>query len=854
MTRYVTQWDDGTINAGLPSGWTRRWQASIAPANAVVDLVYKRLVTKRRAISYREAATNFPGAITMDAIDGDANRAKIELLTAVKPDATVGAADFFLWVRGSGTTAGTENSYRAQLSFANSSAPNTVYIVKTVAGVQTVLTSGSFTFTAGKTYYARFRANGTALSLFVWAEDQLEPAAATLSTTDGSVTAAGWCGFSWGNNGTATRIGYANFLSAATNGDTAVRPITDVEYNAWLDSQSANRRVLIEITALGYDSGGSPFTKTVNAYLASGGYTSQAWDSPASHHYDAWVTSLPTFRREMAIVTTGKVSTGFGSFVVSNPASDSSARAGVRDDWLRMKWKRDYAKMYMGDVSWPKHDFRLILLGHLGQPSETSSGSIEFPLTDLLDLLDKPLQTNRYAGGDALPNSLKPIAAGIIAFMEPVPTTPSGLELQINDGPISSVNGLYDGGASGAPLLSSVRTVSAVNAATDVLSTATAHGGSIDARVIFNGGTPPAPLALSTEYFIISSGLTTTDFKLAATRGGAAINITGTTTGATFQIYPWWNDYANGKVTITQQPAGRIIAGDVNVTGSATSYIDSPAGLIDALIVTKYGLSANFKDQDAFNAFTVPADLGCGLVIYDEQITALDALDRICRGTNCWYGFTPDGLLQIGTLDLPTTTPVLTLTQSDVKDLQLVGRVLPVNRATLAVRYAKKWYRSGPLNLPPNVATTELLSDYKTQLGSNWPIAGIPLDDRPQQGDTWDRDPQDSLFRSTGFPGAVSRLETLFKWQLGIYSFRTRFSAIRDTVTIGSTIQLTHPREGWKTWSAGDPASPDNTATIDSTKAVVMGIDVNLGSKSPLPVTLKVFRQIPGYYPTADVN
>jgi hypothetical protein len=854
VTRYITQWDDATVAGGLPVGWTRRWQASVNPANAVPDVVYKRLIVKRRAVSYKEAATNFPAAITYDALDTDANRANIEILTAVKVDQTSPSADFCLWTRGTGTTAGTENAYRAQLSFSTSSAPNQVFLVKIIAGAATVITSAGFTFDSTKTYWARFRVNGTTLSLFVWAEGTDEPTTPTLTASDAAVAAAGFTGFQWTRPALANQIGYVNFFSVGTNGDTAVKPRTDLEFNAWLDSQTADRRVLAEMSATGYDSSGSPFTKTVNVYIANGGYTSQAWDSPASRHYDAWISGLPNFHREMSVTAGGKATTGFGSLVVANPATDTSAQAGVRDNWLRMKWKRDYLRMYLGDVTWPKHDFRLILLGHLAPPVAGKINTIEFPITDLLDLLDKPLQTNRYLSTDAVPLSLKPLIAGWLAYMEPVPTTPAGLELQFNDGSIFFVGELFDAGAGGASLVSSLRTVSAVNTATETISTATAHGGSVDARVIFTAGTPPAPLAIGVDYFIIAAGLTTTDFRVAATRGGAAINLTVATTGATFKIAPWWNDYTNGKVTVTQSPAGRIIAKDVYQRDGATSYGISPGGVVDQLVFTKYALAQAFRDPDAFTALAGYSDLTCGIAFYDEQVSALDALDRVCRGMNCWYGFTPDGLLQIGVLDLPAATAALTLTQSDVKDLKLVQRLLPVNRATLATRYARRWLRSGSLNLPPNSVTTDLLTEYTTLVGSAWPAAGIPLDDRPQQGDVFDRDPQDTLFYSTGFPGAVGRLESLFKWPIGIFSFQTRFGAIRDTVTIGSTIQLTHPRKGWKTWNAGDPASPDNTATVDSTKAVVLGIDVNFGSKSPMPVTLKVFRQMPGYYPTADLN
>jgi hypothetical protein len=71
---------------------------------------------------------------------------------------------------------------------------------------------------------------------------------------------------------------------------------------------------------------------------------------------------------------------------------------------------------------------------------------------------------------------------------------------------------------------------------------------------------------------------------------------------------------------------------------------------------------------------------------------------------------------------------------------------------------------------------------------------------------------------------------------------------------IGDTISLAHPREEWVQFSnANYPQSPDNTASLNGELARVIGIEVNPDASDPYPVTLTVFRQLPGYYPTADV-
>ena len=125
--------------------------------------------------------------------------------------------------------------------------------------------------------------------------------------------------------------------------------------------------------------------------------------------------------------------------------------------------------------------------------------------------------------------------------------------------------------------------------------------------------------------------------------------------------------------------------------------------------------------------------------------------------------------------------------------------------------------------------------------------ASIPLDNFPVSLDA-NKNATFDLIRNFG--GAIpTALVDLYKTTLGVFEFKTRLSA--SQLSIGQTIQLTHPRLGWKAWTTIDPASPDNIAAVDSTKAVVIGINTDLNTNI---VTLKVFRRIPGSYPIADLN
>lgn len=69
--------------------------------------------------------------------------------------------------------------------------------------------------------------------------------------------------------------------------------------------------------------------------------------------------------------------------------------------------------------------------------------------------------------------------------------------------------------------------------------TAPCHGLAAGDKVVFTGGTEiPCGLSLNTVYFVIATGLTTTEFKVSATSGGSSITVTGSATGTFYVAKP----------------------------------------------------------------------------------------------------------------------------------------------------------------------------------------------------------------------------------------------------------------------------------------------------------------------------
>lgn len=82
-------------------------------------------------------------------------------------------------------------------------------------------------------------------------------------------------------------------------------------------------------------------------------------------------------------------------------------------------------------------------------------------------------------------------------------------------------------------------TISAVNTGTETMTFSTAHGLTTNDAVVFTGSLPTG-LSENVQYYVIAAGLTTTDLRVSATLGGAAVNLTSSTTGGVIRNVDTW--------------------------------------------------------------------------------------------------------------------------------------------------------------------------------------------------------------------------------------------------------------------------------------------------------------------------
>ena len=147
--------------------------------------------------------------LAWDDIDGDANRADVELLFQYYNDST-STTQRVAAVRMA--TSGTRTGYAVRVRTAS------IDIYRFTTNTFTALSNATVSFTSGTWCWVRFRVNGTTLRARIWADGDSEPGTWDCDTTDSTYSTAGHVGPLKGAN---TNTQKWRKLGVGTNGDTA---------------------------------------------------------------------------------------------------------------------------------------------------------------------------------------------------------------------------------------------------------------------------------------------------------------------------------------------------------------------------------------------------------------------------------------------------------------------------------------------------------------------------------------------------------------------------------------------------------------------------------------------------------
>lgn len=207
--------------------------------------------------------------------------------------------------------------------------------------------------------------------------------------------------------------------------------ISDAQYLAWLQNDSARRVTLVEAQC---HNGSSVVTN----YFSNADFASVPADTPANTIYEDLLREVPRISNSMSEVFGGRSMPALGEIVVDNSS-------GERDMWLTYTWIGYPVVLLLGDVTWPKSDFRTIFIGVISDIQAKSSHEITFKIRDKQDLLNKQVQSTLYTTGSAV-NKPKPLCYGEVFKVAPVLIDSATHQYQVHDGAINSIVNVYENG------------------------------------------------------------------------------------------------------------------------------------------------------------------------------------------------------------------------------------------------------------------------------------------------------------------------------------------------------------------------------------------------------------------------
>lgn len=478
--------------------------------------------------------------------------------------------------------------------------------------------------------------------------------------------------------------------------------VSDAQFAAWLDTD-APMVVLCEID-FGYESGGSPAVGTV--YLSDAPYTTGPADSPPHIAHRPIIKEVPKLKRAIG---RDKLEGGASVSVSELRLENSDASA---DFMLSLVLDGYETRFYIGGPTWARADFRLAFVAVAERARAPNDREVTIRLRDKRLLLDRQMIGNQVGGTGAEASQFLPLYWGSIFNAEArIYDSATARWAVLSNYTGAVVNDVRDNGntltESPVSIEDGVSPTITVDAGTDVF-TKTAHGLAVNDVVTpqsrgFIGDTWAAFAMFAgmtaRQYWVIAVPTADT-FKLSETKGGASIDVTGTTylgpSGGGFSAgrlkrTHFFDDLTNtGRIQLSSSATGRVT---VDLT-ALNSYVTTPFSFIRYLIETYGKVTTDDVDADYFTAADTAYAGKIGTVYHnfsvqarENVITAVEALSASSFG---WVAPSREGKFICGLVDvsgIASQSASRTLGRFDLVDaagLAVENDPVDIGRATVA--------------------------------------------------------------------------------------------------------------------------------------------------------------------------
>lgn len=193
--------------------------------------------------------------------------------------------------------------------------------------------------------------------------------------------------------------------------------MTDADFQNWL-KHGGRFVALVEVQT-------SPVR-----YLSTVAYTTLPTDTPANRVYAPVVAGGVALSESLPL--DGSATLSAGDIEIHN-------EDGALDDWLSGVWNNRRVQVFVGDVTWPRADFRLIFDGIAAGLESRTAGRLNITIRDKLQRLNTPVSETLLGGTTANKDRLQPITLGECHNISPLLTDPATHEYQCHTGAVESI-------------------------------------------------------------------------------------------------------------------------------------------------------------------------------------------------------------------------------------------------------------------------------------------------------------------------------------------------------------------------------------------------------------------------------
>lgn len=210
--------------------------------------------------------------------------------------------------------------------------------------------------------------------------------------------------------------------------------LTTVEFQSWLESDSAVKCTIVELTASisGVD---TPF------YISNRTYNTNNTDTPANTSY------LPILKNSLSysesLPLDGQANISYGDISIDNTN-------GKYDIWMEYIWTNKPISIFIGDPKFPRDDFTKIYSGVISDISFSDRNTINISIRSLAQKLNAPLKMVKVGGSGPSKDLLRPLVFGEVHNITPLQIDSALLQYMVHDGPIERIIEVRD---NGVPLL-----------------------------------------------------------------------------------------------------------------------------------------------------------------------------------------------------------------------------------------------------------------------------------------------------------------------------------------------------------------------------------------------------------------